>query len=113
MLQEVTIGYEPRLLGRAPLLVEMGLFAVPFGVERVQIYKNWNWTSSNLFSMAPFQVTGVRARWTFNDRLSVRAGIYSGWDRVIDDNNRLRSGMVEARYAVGDDLARGLALGHV
>jgi hypothetical protein len=104
VLQEVTIGYEPRLLGRAPLLVEMGLFAVPFGVERVQIYKNWSWTSSNLFSMAPFQVTGVRARWTFNERLSVRAGIYSGWDRVIDDNNRLRSGMVEARYAVGDDL---------
>ncbi len=104
VLQEVTFGWSPRLLGRTPLSVDAGLFVAPFGVEYVEIYKNWNWSPSNLFYIAPFQMTGARASWTFSDALTVRAGIYSGWDRVIDDNNGSRTALFQAEWAVTDKL---------
>lgn len=100
LMQEVTFGWSPRLLGRRPLSVDIGLFVAPFGVEYVEIYKNWNWSPSNLFYIAPFQMTGARLSWTFNDSLTVRAGVYSGWDRVIDDNNDARTLLMQAEWAV-------------
>ncbi len=33
LLQEVTFGWSPRLLGRRPLSFDVGLFVAPFGVE--------------------------------------------------------------------------------
>lgn len=49
-------------------------------------------------------MTGARASWTFSDALTVRAGIYSGWDRVIDDNNGSRTALFQAEWAVTDKL---------
>ncbi len=104
LLQEVTFGWSPRLLGRTPLAIDAGLFVAPFGVEYVEAHKNWNWSPSNLFYIAPFQMTGARVSWTFNDSLTVRAGVYSGWDRVIDDNNGSRTALFQAEWAATDKL---------
>jgi hypothetical protein len=104
VLQEVTLGWSPRLLGRAPLTVEGGIFVAPFGVEWVQVYRNWTWSPTNFFYVAPFQMTGGRASWKFNDRLTARAGVYAGMDRVLDDNNSDRSVLLQLEYTTGDDL---------
>lgn len=102
ILQEVTLAWSPRLLGRQPLTVEAGVFVAPFGTEYIQIYKNWNWSVSNLFYMAPFQLSGVRGSWEFNEHWTVRAGLYAGWDQVLDDNNPQKSVLLQAEYAAGE-----------
>jgi len=102
VLQEVTLAWSPRLLGRRPLTVEAGVFVAPFGTEYIQIYKNWNWSVSNLFYIAPFQLNGVRGSWEFNERWTVRAGLYAGWDQVLDDNNPQKSVLLQAEYSAGE-----------
>lgn len=104
ILQEVTFAWAPRIGGRQPLTFEGGIFVAPFGPEYIQIYKNWCWSASNLFYIAPFQLSGVRASWAVNDRWTVRAGVYSGWDQVLDDNNPGKSVLLQAEYAAGDDV---------
>jgi hypothetical protein len=103
VIQEVTFGWNPHLLGRQPLTLEAGLFVAPFGVEYIQVRQNWNWSPSNLFYMAPFQMTGVRASWEFDSHVTARAGVYSGWDRVVDDNSD-RSGLLQVEYTNGTQL---------
>ncbi len=105
VVQEATFGWSPSIRGRRPLTLEAGLFVAPFGVEYVQIYKNWNWSPSNLFYIAPFQMTGVRAGWQLTDEIRLRAGLYSGWERIVDDNNDYQTLLVQAEYTKGDDLA--------
>ncbi len=98
ILQEVTLAWSPRLLGRQPLTVEAGVFVAPFGAEYIQIYKNWNWSVSNLFYICPFQLSGVRGSWEFNAHWTVRAGLYAGWDQVLDDNNSGKTVLLQAEY---------------
>jgi hypothetical protein len=98
LLQEVTLAWSPRLLGRQPLTVEAGVFVAPFGTEFIQIYKNWNWSVSNLFYICPFQLSGVRGSWEFNAHWTVRAGLYAGWDQVLDDNNSGKTVLLQAEY---------------
>jgi hypothetical protein len=69
----------------------------------VQIYKNWNWSPSNLFYISPFQMTGVRASWSFDEQWRVRAGLYSGWDAIVEDNNSFRTVLLQGEYTVDDD----------
>ena len=102
LMQEVTLGWRPTLGGRQPLAIEGGIFVAPFGVEYIQIYKNWNWSPSNLFYICPFQIAGLRASWTFNDRWTVRGGVYSGWDQIVDDDNAFRTVLLQGEYSVGE-----------
>jgi len=103
IVQEATIAWSPRLRGRRPLTLEGGIFVAPFGAESLQIYKNWCWSVSNLFFLMPFQISGVRASWAINERWTLRAGVYSGWDRVVDDNNPAKSVLLQAEYQRGDE----------
>jgi hypothetical protein len=102
VVQEVLLAWAPRIAGGPSLRFEAGIFVVPFGPEYIEIYKNWCWSVSNLFYLAPFQLSGLRASWTIAERWTLRAGVYSGWDRVLDDNNPQKSLLFQAEYDAGE-----------
>lgn len=96
LFQEATVSWTTGL-GRG-LRFDGGLFVIPFGPEEMAVYKNWNWSSSNLFAIVPYQQVGVRAVYPLSDRWSVAAGVYNGWDQITRDNNPQKSVSAEVTY---------------
>jgi hypothetical protein len=98
-LQQAYLAY------RAPwgrgLLVQAGLFLSPVGPEAMAVKDNWTWSRSNLFFGLPFYHTGVRATYELDDAWSVTAGLYNGWNSVVD-NNRDKSLSLEFDYKMGE-----------
>lgn len=128
LLQEATIEWKTPW---RRLSLEGGIFNVPFGPEWNLAYKNWNWSTSNLFALMPYQLTGFRLNLDLGKGWIARLGVYNGWDRIVRDNNKQKAvmGAIEwtdpkdeenyfvAEYMVGNerdaDDARGRAPRHV
>ena len=75
---------------RAPigkgLLLQLGLFLSPIGVETLAIKDHWNWSRSNLFFGLPFYHTGLQATYDLGSGLTAFAAVYNGWNSVVDNN---------------------------
>ncbi|MGH7272269.1 MAG: outer membrane beta-barrel protein, partial [Polyangiaceae bacterium] len=83
-VQEAWVSYKaPIGMG---LRVQMGLFPSPVGPEVIPVKDNWNWSRSDLFVALPTYQTGLQAIYDLTPRLSAIAGIYNGWNDVVDDN---------------------------
>jgi hypothetical protein len=71
------------------IAVDFGKFVTPCGLEIIEGYDGYNDNASRsfLFGYAiPFTHTGVRAAYTFSDRVAMTLMIVNGWDNAIDNN---------------------------
>jgi hypothetical protein len=100
-LQQAYVGYKIPL-GKG-LLVQLGIFTSPIGVENMAVKDNWNWSRSNLFFGLPFYHTGLKATQQLTDKLAVTAAVYNGWNSVVD-NNSGKSVSVQFAYTDADRL---------
>ncbi len=63
----------------------MGTFV---GYEVISPAANFNYSTSYLFTNGPFQNAGIKADFTFSDRLAVMIGLFNDWN-VYEDFNGL------------------------
>jgi hypothetical protein len=76
------------------LQIDAGKFVTPAGAEVIETNQNWNYSRSLLFSYAiPYYHMGVRAKYTFNDKVSVTAYATNGWNNVVATNTGKTGGL--------------------
>lgn len=100
LLQEATMSWQTPW---KRLSIEGGIFNVPFGPEWNLASKNWNWSTSNLFALMPYQITGARANFDLGRGLVARIGVYNGWDRIVKDNNKQKTMMASLEWTDEND----------
>jgi hypothetical protein len=100
-LQEAHVGYKAPV-GRG-LLLELGLFTSPCGIESIPVKDDWNWSRSNLFFGLPFYHTGLRATYEWTDKLSSSLWLMNGWNSVVD-NNEEKSFIASTTFKLPDKL---------
>ncbi|MEN9799619.1 MAG: hypothetical protein RL653_3316 [Pseudomonadota bacterium] len=66
--------------------VSAGLFTSPIGPEVVPVRDNWNWSRSNLFFGLPYYHAGVTAAVPVGRGWTATAGVFNGWNAVVDSN---------------------------
>jgi hypothetical protein len=70
------------------LQVDVGKFVTPHGAEVVPTKDNWNYTRGLLYDFAiPFYHFGMRAKYIFNDKVTLTGFLVNGWNNVIDNNS--------------------------
>jgi outer membrane murein-binding lipoprotein Lpp len=70
--------------------LEGGRFVTLLGAEIIPTYQNQNFNETRglLFNLGePLTHTGIRGSYTFNDYISVTAGLNNGWDDPAANNN--------------------------
>ena len=73
------------------LQIDVGKFVTWTGAEVIETKDNWNYSRSLLFVYAqPGYHLGARARYVFNDKVSVLGAVVNGWNNV-EENNRGKS----------------------
>ena len=100
LLQEATMEWKTPW---KRLSLEGGIFNVPFGPEWNLAYKNWNWSTSNLFALMPYQIAGARLNLDLGKGWITRLGVYNGWDRIVKDNNKQKAMMLAVEWTDPDD----------
>lgn len=85
------------------LSIEGGIFNVPFGPEWNLAFRNWNWSTGNLFALMPYQIAGARANFDVGHGIIARIGIYNGWDRIVVDNNKQKAMMASLEWTDEND----------
>ncbi|MBL9103174.1 MAG: outer membrane beta-barrel protein [Myxococcales bacterium] len=85
------------------LSIEGGIFNVPFGPEWNLAFRNWNWSTGNLFALMPYQITGFRANFDVGKGFIARIGVFNGWDRIVRDNNRQKAMMASLEWTDPND----------
>ena len=69
------------------LQLDVGKFVTPAGAEVIETSENWNYSRGLLFYYAvPFYHFGARAKYTFNDKLSITGFAVNGWNSLVDNN---------------------------
>ncbi len=69
------------------LTIDFGKFTTPIGIEGVDSKDNVNYSHSYLYNYAPVYHTGLRAKYAFNDKVSVTGYAVNGWDSIGDNNS--------------------------
>lgn len=64
-----------------------GQFGTHIGYEVIDAPLNFNYSLSNLFNNGPFYHLGLKAQYTFSDRVYLMAGIVNNVDRIYDNNH--------------------------
>lgn len=83
--------------------IEAGLFLSPIGPESMAVRESWNWSRSNLFFGLPFYHAGLRVTWRPAGPHALAAGVFNGWNSVVD-NNVAKSVLLQYTYAPSADL---------
>ncbi|AQG78895.1 porin [Spirosoma montaniterrae] len=63
-----------------------GQFGTHIGYEVIDAPVNYNYSLSNLFNNGPFYHLGLKAQYTFSDRVYLMAGLVNNVDRNFDNN---------------------------
>ena len=71
------------------LALTMGQFGTHIGYEVIDAPINYHYSLSNLFNNGPFYHVGLKAQYTFSDKVYLMAGIVNNVDN-LDDNNRAK-----------------------
>lgn len=71
------------------LTFTMGQFGTHIGYEVIDAPLNYNYSLSNLFNNGPFYHVGLKAQYSFSDKVYLMAGIVNNVDN-LDDNNRAK-----------------------
>ena len=74
------------------LSLTMGQFGTHIGYEVIDAPVNYHYSLSNLFNNGPFYHVGLKAQYTFSDKVYLMAGVVNNVDN-LDDNNRAK-GMI-------------------
>jgi hypothetical protein len=75
-------------VGKNGLQFDVGKFVTPMGAEVVPTKDNWNYSRSLLYDFAlPIYHFGVRAKYTWNDKVNLAGFVLNGWNNVIDNNS--------------------------
>lgn len=70
--------------------LQAGKFVTLLGAEVIDVYNNQNFneTHSYIFGFGiPFTHTGIRAQYSFNDKIGLTMGFNNGWDDPSDNND--------------------------
>ncbi len=70
--------------------LSLGKFVTLLGEEVIPTYNNLNFNESKdyIFGFGiPFTQTGLRAQYTYNDKIAGTLGVNNGWDDVSDNND--------------------------
>jgi Putative beta-barrel porin-2, OmpL-like. bbp2 len=69
------------------LQFDLGKFVTSHGAEVIESKDNWNYSRGLLFSWAiPYYHMGLRAKYSFNRKVSVMGMVVNGWNNVEDNN---------------------------
>jgi hypothetical protein len=109
-LQEAYFGWNAPLLDG--IAIEGGLFLSPVGSEALAIRAGWHWSRTNLFYGLPFYHTGIRLRTPLSSEWTLNAGVFNGWNSVLD-NNEEKSGAIWVGYDTTELSAQILYFGGV
>lgn len=71
------------------LSLTMGQFGTHIGYEVIDAPINYHYSLSNLFNNGPFYHVGLKAQYTFSDKVYLMAGVVNNVDN-LDDNNRAK-----------------------
>jgi hypothetical protein len=83
--------------------VDFGKFVTFMGYEVIEGWENFNenYTRSFLFGYSiPFCHTGIKASYSFSDKLSISAFLVNGWDDAVDNNKSKSLGAQIALFPV-------------
>ena len=67
----------------------MGQFGTHIGYEVIDAPINYHYSLSNLFNNGPFYHVGLKAQYTFSDKVYLMTGVVNNVDN-LDDNNRAK-----------------------
>ncbi len=70
--------------------MQVGKFVTLLGEEVIPVYNNLNFNESHSFIFGfgiPFTHTGVRAQYSFSDKIGLTMGLNNGWDDPSDAND--------------------------
>lgn len=101
-IQELGMRWDTGVGGggdREGLFFEGGLYVTPYTIEDLGVWQRWNWSTSNLFAVSPFQVLGMRAGIGLSPNLTARVGFYNGWEQVVRDASGGKSFIVEFNWS--------------
>jgi hypothetical protein len=69
------------------LQFDLGKFVTTHGAEVIESKDNWNYSRGLLFSWAiPYYHMGLRAKYSFNSKVTVMGMAVNGWNNVEDNN---------------------------
>lgn len=69
------------------LQIDFGKFVTPAGAEVIESSGNWNYSRGFLFNYAiPFNHYGLRAKYAFNDKVSLTGYLVNGWNNITENN---------------------------
>lgn len=68
------------------LTLEFGKFYTPVGAEVIETKDNFNYSRGWLFTYGPYYHTGLRAKYTVNDKVALTGFLLNGWDNVFENN---------------------------
>jgi hypothetical protein len=66
--------------------LDAGVFLSPVGFDALVARDNLFWSLGNLGVGLPFYLTGGRAVLAVSDRTTLTAGVFGGWNSVVDGN---------------------------
>ena len=104
------------------LQIDVGKFVTPAGAEVIESNANWNYSRSVLFYYAiPYFHYGARAKYAFNDKVSITGYLVNGWNNIVDNNSGKTAGFslawtpnkkwgVTQNFLIGPELASNAAL---
>ena len=105
------------------LQIDVGKFVTPAGAEVIESNANWNYSRSVLFYYAiPYFHYGARAKYAFNDKVSLTGYLVNGWNNIVDNNSGKTAGFslawnpnkkfgIVQTFLAGPELAPSPALG--
>ncbi len=64
--------------------VTAGYMGTFLGYEVISPVSNFNYSTSYLFSWGPFQNPGIKAEYTFSDKVSLMLGVFNDWNQYTD-----------------------------
>src|SRR5437660_1919909 len=70
------------------LQIDVGKFVTGNGAEVIETKDTWNYSRDLLFSWGiPYYHAGVRAKYSFNSRVSLMGAVVNGWNNVEENNS--------------------------
>jgi hypothetical protein len=68
------------------LTFDFGKFYTPVGAEVIETKDNFNYSRGWLFTYGPYYHMGLRAKYAFNDKVTLSGFLVNGWDNVFENN---------------------------
>jgi hypothetical protein len=84
------------------LTFDFGKFYTPVGAEVIETKDNFNYSRGWLFTYGPYYHMGLRAKYAFNDKVTLSGFLVNGWDNVFEKNGR-RPNRFSAHFKICPD----------